>query len=140
MKHHRFSIAAFSTLALVYTLSIAHADVASLKDNMKHIKQIFKAISTAVSDPSKNAQSSADAASLVNLFGAVEGQTPESISSLPASEQPAALEEFKTLIHHEVELATALQKAFDSNNNSMAADLLRQMDAVRKDGHLKFAD
>jgi hypothetical protein len=131
---------------LALTLSAAHADSTSpasptsLKDNMKHIKQLFKGISATVSNPSKNAQNAADAASIANLFAAVEDQVPDSISSLPADEQTAALADYKSMIHHEVDLATSLEKALETNDNATAASILQQMDSLRKDGHQKYAD
>lgn len=132
--------ALISTLALVFCIAAAHADTASLKDNMKHIKSLFKGISAAVNDPSKNKQSAADAASIANLFMTVEGQTPESISALPANEQAAALEDYKTMIQHEVDYALSLEKAFENGDNAKAAGILQQMDDLKHEGHEKYAD
>jgi hypothetical protein len=107
---------------------------------MKHIKQLFKGISATVSDPAKNAQNAADAASIANIFATVEDQVPDSISSLPAGEQAAALADYKDMIRREVDFATSLEKAFETNNNSLASSILQQMDDLRKDGHEKYAD
>jgi len=132
------------SLAFVFTFSLAYADpvsqTSSIKDNMKHIKQLFKGISSTVSNPAKNAQNAADAASIANLFATVEDQVPDSISSLPAGEQTAALADYKSMIHHEVDLATSLEKALETNDNATAASILQQMDSLRKDGHEKYAD
>jgi hypothetical protein len=112
----------------------------SLKGNMKQIKHLFKRVVAAVNDPSKNTQSAADAASLVALFSTVEDQVPDTISSLPAAEQPAALADYKSLIQKEVEAATALEHAFESGDNAAAALILKEMDDVRRDGHEKYSD
>lgn len=129
-----------STLTLAFVLSTAHANPASLEDNMKHIKTLFKGISASVKDPSKNAQSAADAATIANLFTVVEGQVPDSILDLPANEQKAALDDFKSMIQQEVDFSIALEKAFESGDNAKAASLLQQMDDLRKEGHEKYSD
>ncbi|MFL5813473.1 MAG: cytochrome b562 [Bdellovibrionia bacterium] len=127
-------------LSMAITFAAAQAHAVSIKDNMKQIKTLFKGISTAVADSTKNAKSAADAAEIAKLFSAVQGEVPESISDLPADEQPAAIEDYKAMIQQEIDFATALQKAFDSGNNQLAAKLLQQMDGVKKDGHKKYAD
>lgn len=132
--------ALISTLALVFSIAAAHADTASLKDNMKHIRALVKGITAVVSDPSKNKQSAADAASIANLFMTAEGQVPDSISELPANEQAAALDDYKSMIQHEVDYALSLEKAFETGDNAKAASILQQMDDLKHDGHAKYAD
>jgi hypothetical protein len=127
-------------LALALSISAAHADAPSLKDNMKQIRTHVKALGANVGDASKNVQSAADAKALIELFAAAESQIPDSITALPAAEQAAAVADYKSLIQHEIDLATALEKAFEANDNASAAKILGQMDDTKKEGHQKYND
>jgi hypothetical protein len=132
----------FMSLALAPAFMIAavQAHAASIKDDMKQIKNLYKEISAAVSDPSKNAKSAANAADIAKLFADAQTGVPEAISDLPAEEQADANADFKSMIQQEIDYANALQKAFDSGNNSLAAEILQQMDGVKKEGHKKYSD
>jgi L-lactate utilization protein LutB len=139
MKFTKRALSAlFMSMAITFAATQAHA--VSIKDNMKQIKILYKEISASVNDPSKNAKSAADAAEIAKHFADAQTQVPETISDLPAEEQADAIADYKSMIQQEIDFATALQKAFDSGNNPLAASLLQKMDGVKKDGHKKYAD
>jgi hypothetical protein len=135
----------------VATLEIAYAEdggaeggsttsTASLKNNMKQIGTIYKALAVSVKDLSQNAQSAAKAGNLVQLFGLVMQQVPDTISSLAPDQQAAALADFKRMIQIEIDHAMALEKAFESNDNAAALSIITEMGATKKEGHSKYND
>lgn len=127
-------------LSVSFSLAAGHASAASIKNDMKQIKALYKEISASVNDPSKNAKSAADAAEIAKLFADAQTGTPDTIADLPAEEQADAIADFKSMIQQEIDFAASLQKAFDSGDNKLAADLLQKMDGVKKEGHKKYSD
>lgn len=127
-------------VSMAFTLAAAQVHAASIKSNMKQIKALYKEISASVNDPSKNAKSAVNAAEIAKHFADAQTQVPETIEDLPAAEQADAIADYKSMIQQEIDYATALQKAFDSGDNPLAAKLLQQMDGVKKEGHMKYSD
>lgn len=110
----------------------------SLKQNMKKISNLFKALGSAVSDPSLNGESAQNADQLTALFIEAQNMIPDSIASLSGAEQNAALSDYKSMLQSEADLSKRLSAAFKKNDNNGASALLNQINSLKKDGHNKY--
>lgn len=129
-----------SVLLISFSLisSVGSAQEASLKQNMKAIDKLVKAIKLTVADPSQNANNASLASQIVPLFQATQRQVPEAIGELPADHQARAVEGYHQMIQQEIDLAQALQAAFQANDNAQAAAILKKMLDLKSDGHDQF--
>ena len=110
----------------------------SLKQKMKKIGSLFKTLGSAVSDPSLNAESAKNADQLVVHFLEAQNMIPDSIASLPGSEQNSAISDYKSMLQSEADLSKRLSAAFKKNDNNGASALLNQINSLKKDGHNKY--
>jgi hypothetical protein len=129
---------ALLTLTLITLAAPAFADVASLKDNMKALGGLYKAIKASVADRGQNTANAQNADKMIALFKAAREQIPDSITSLPAPAQKAAIADFQRLIDAETQFATDLKAAFAAGNNTAAAGIVNKMDLDKKEGHDKY--
>jgi hypothetical protein len=123
-------------LLLVSTTSFAGAP--TLSDNMKALGKLFKAIALSVNDRGQNTANATNAGQMVTLFTAARAQVPDTITALPAPQQPAAIADYQRILDGEISFATQLKAAFAAGNNSAAAGLISQMDSSKRDGHTKY--
>ena len=112
----------------------------TLAGNMDSIYAIVKTITTNANDASKNVASAAAAGQLVTLFTTTLAQAPAMVSTLPATQQAAALSGYQGLIQKEIDDAKALQAAFKTNNNAGAATILQDMNTIKSQGHSAYAN
>ena len=128
----------FLTLLTLSSFAVTQANAASIKDDMHAIGNLFKQIGSTMSDATKNQSNAAAAAQMADLFKDVVSQVPQEIQDMPASAQSAAIADYENMINQEINLATELQSAFNSNNNAGAAAIVTQMSDLKKDGHDKY--
>lgn len=121
--------------AMVIATTTAHAD---LQVPMKELGSIFKALGPQASDATKNADSALKAARMNELFKLSLKETPESIASMPAAQQTAALNQYQEWIQKEIDLSAELKLAFEANDNAKALKVMNEMNSVRKQGHTEF--
>jgi len=127
------------TLSLTATSAFAQdASAASLKQNMKQIGTLFKAMSTTINDSSKNQDNAKAADQILGLFKLVINQVPDAIEQMPSDQQAAAITDFKSLIQKEIDYTTQLENAFLSNDNAAAAKIYQEMKDTKADGHQKY--
>lgn len=134
--------ASFTTCVLLMSSAFAQelGSSASLKENMKQLGTLFKAIGSSVNDASQNAKNLENSQQMTALFKVAIQQIPETIADLPDGEKEAALQDYQEMISQEVTLSEQLQQAFANNDNATAAKVLQQMGSVRKDGHGKYKE
>ena len=114
------------------------APAKNLQQNMKEIGSIFKALSSAMNNPSLNVESAKQASQLVELFKLTINQVPDSIDLFPPNEQAQALEDYKRLSQNQIDQAEKLAAAFAANDNTGAVAIMTQMNDTKKEGHTKY--
>lgn len=126
--------------ALVLTLAVLGAATAQadLKASMKELGTIFKALGPQASDATKNADSALKAGRMNELFQLALKETPDTITSKPASQQSAALNQYQEWIQKEIDFSADLKLAFEANDNAKALKVLNEMNSTRKQGHTEF--
>ena len=128
-----------AALALLALPTLALADTAvGLKDNMKALGKLYKAIQATVGDRGQNTANADSAGKMVVLFQAVGKQMPDSIAQLPPDQQKAALADFQRLINEEQKLSESLKAAFAAGDNTSAANIVNKMNLDKKEGHDKY--
>ncbi|QDK38129.1 cytochrome b562 [Bdellovibrio sp. NC01] len=132
----------FAAVALMMSSAFAQelGSSASLKQNMKQLGTLFKAIGSSVADSSQNSKNLEKSQQMTVLFKIVAQQVPETIADLPDGEKEAALKDYQDLMSQEVALSEQLQQAFANNDNAMAAKILQHMGDIRKNGHGKYKE
>jgi hypothetical protein len=120
---------------VLFAMATAQAD---LKQDMKQIGVLFKAINAQVSDATMDSDSASKADQLVALFTQAQSEIPDSVSALPADQQAAAESQFQAAIQKEIDSARALAAAFRAGDSGMIQTLLADMTATKKDGHSTF--
>jgi hypothetical protein len=130
----------FSLLLISFSLisSASFAQNASLKQNMKAIDKLVKAIKLTVADPAQNTNNTGLASQIAPLFQAALQQMPDMIGDLPADQQARAVEGYHHMIQQEIEMAQNLQAAFQANDNAQAGVVLKKMLELKSDGHDQF--
>ncbi len=132
-----------STIVMLFASSSFAQEMGSstsLKQNMKQLGVLFKAIGSSVGDSTQNAKNAANCEQMNELLKIVLQQTPDTIAELPDSEKAAALEDYQNMIQQEIVFLGQLHDAFANNDNQQAASILQKMGDLRKDGHGKFKE
>ncbi len=131
-----------STFALVlvfgFSIAFAQESASSLKNNMKQIGPLFKAIALSVSDPSKNADNIDKTKQLILLFKNTLTLIPDSVSQLPETQRADSITQFQNLINDELTNTNLLQVALIANDNATAAGIVQKMTVTKKEGHTRF--
>jgi predicted metalloendopeptidase len=127
----------FLALTLSFTSAFAE-DAASLKQNMKQANVIFKAVGASLNDVSKNPDNAQSMGQFVELFQQTLQQVPDVVKELPEAQRAPALDDYQKMIQQEIDFGQELQKAFLSNNNSLAAEIFQKMKELKQDGHDKY--
>jgi hypothetical protein len=127
------------SLALLL-LSLPALAAPSLKDNMKSIRRSLNAIKMTVDDRAQNSANAQHAETIATLFKTARDQIPETITSLPAPAQKAAIADYQRLIDMEARYARELKAAFLAQDNAKASGLVDKMDHEKREGHQKYKD
>lgn len=130
----------FATVFGASSVRAQSATTVTIKQEMKIIGGLMKKIGQTSTDASLNAQNADFAGQVAEAFQATLNLVPDSIAQLPADQQAQAIQGYRQLIQQEIDLAKALQQAFAANDNAKVADILKQMNDIKKDGHGQFAD
>ena len=131
----------FSVLFLVMNIVALSGEAnaaPTLKENMKSIGGIVKTMVKELPASTNPGSFVANAHQLVVLFTAVKEQIPDTILALPASDQEAAMADYKRLVQLELDGATSLEAALSANSKDDAMKILVQMNGTKKEGHDKF--
>ena len=127
------------SLGVVFLIGSIATAAPAIKDNMDAINTLVNSITASVTVTSKNSANSASAKQIADQFKIVLTLVPTSISSMPdGASKDAALADFKNLIQTEIDNATALETAFDKNDNTTASGILQQMASIKSVGHSKY--
>lgn len=134
------------SLFIVLTASLSFAQSSepqanmpsSLGSTMKRMSSDLKKIATQVNDPKANAQSEALALDYVSMALHSKNFTPDTITSLPASQQKEQKAQYDLALDNTAENGTELAQAFHDNNNAKAVEILNLLSKDKKDGHARF--
>lgn len=110
----------------------------SLAATMKKMSSDLKKVATQVNDPSANAESEALANDYVVMVLHAKDFTPDSIQSLPSSQQKAAKADYDAMLDKSAENGKLLAQAFHNNENAKAVEALNLLSQDKKDGHAKY--
>ncbi len=128
-----------STLSLGFLLLSAPAFAdPSLKDNMGQLGDLYKLISSTLTDPAKAAPNAENAKKMAVILKAVLLQVPDTISELPPEQRDSALASYKKLINDEIAHANDLAAVFSKSDTRTAANILNDINLTKRDGHNKF--
>ena len=125
-------------LLLIITFSLSTFAEESLKDTMKQMGKIFKALGISAVDPKQNAQSAQATEKLVALIDKATKQPPDIIDTLPDDQKKTAKDDYNRMINQELDAAKALHQAFLKNDNATAVKILKQMAQTKQEGHEEF--
>ncbi len=107
----------------------------TLANTMKAMGNDMKAITA----QANNSQSNTSSAQLTDHFLLMAQHskdfTPDSITSLPSSEQAAAKTDYDSMLDQQIELGKRLKDDFTANNNTDALNILTQMSSLKRKGH-----
>jgi soluble cytochrome b562 len=112
--------------------------VPPLKDNMKTIKVLYKAIAASVTDAKKNTVNAANATKMHDLFVTVKAQVPPAITALPENQRAEALKGYQQMIQQAADMAAKLAEDLKAGKTADAQADLKQLDAMKVDGHHKY--
>jgi len=110
----------------------------SLKLTMKAMGQDMKTVAAQITNKNLNTSSATLTDQFVILVKHAETYTPDSISSLPADQQPAAKDQFVKALEHVADLGNQISAALKANDNAQASRLLNDLLQAKKDGHNQF--
>ena len=110
----------------------------TLPKTMRAMSTDLKKISSQVHNVKKNPSSAMLADDFTGLVLHAKTFTPDSIRSLPRSQQPAAKSRFDQRLNNVAQLGRDLGSAFRANSNSVAVTILRRLNQAMKDGHAEF--
>jgi hypothetical protein len=119
----------------ILTASFSFAQVAaeaSLKTIMKEMSSKLRMIATQSTDPTKNASSEQITLELIKSVTAAKAVFPSSANDKNSQEK------YLIMIEGVIASSTELAQAFHNNDNTKAADILRQLSQEKKDGHNEF--
>ncbi len=109
-----------------------------LRSVMKNMGIHLKLISNQVTDPAKNQNSLTLADELLKSTQEARGLIPDTVTSLPSSEQPARAALYVKMIDHTADLIQQLIDALQKNDNAKAKQLVDSLVQTKKDGHGEF--
>ena len=127
-----------SILVLVAALTSAFTLEASLKKNMKQIGRAVKAVGQQLDDSAKNADSIAKLSDAVELLKKAQEQMPESLEKLEKAKQDESFKKFKETIQKEIDLIVSLKKTLETNDNTKAQNIFKEITDVKKKAHKEF--
>ncbi len=133
-------ILALTLCSAIYSQKVLALDTSptTLALTMDGMKADLKTIASQVNNPAKNAESARLATDFVMLVQEAESFVPDSVSSLPASQQPARLALYKEMLDAVAKDGLDLAAAFRANQNKAAVDLIRKLAQMKTDGHKEF--
>lgn len=107
----------------------------NLANTMKAMGNDLKTISAQVADPKANASSLQLTDHFIQMAQHSKDFIPDTISSMPNTQQAAAKADYDSLLDQQIELANRLKSDFASNNNTDAQNILTQMATLKRKGH-----
>jgi protein-disulfide isomerase len=128
-------IAVVSLIVVVSQLAFANDQLALV---MKQMKKDFKALSTQVSDLSKNSASVQLAQDLEVQLKKAHDLVPDSVAQLQGPEKASALTEYQNQIQDTEAQAEKLVSSLQAGDNNGAAAVLNKINDMKKSGHEKF--
>lgn len=124
---------------LLLTLQLqATEESKTLKQNMREMNTHLRAISRTVSDPAKNADNAKECDTLIGLMTTAKEQQAPFILTLPPEQQEGAFAEYKRMIQMTIDAFKKMQQFFQLNDNAGAENMLKELQALKKDGHDTF--
>ncbi len=125
--------------AVLFATSLTtFAQDATLKQNMKEISKLVKAIAASVTAGTVSANDVAASERIVVLFQATQKQSPDFISEVPADQQATLLQQYQHMIQQEIDLVNQLHEALAKNDVAAANAILTKMNDLKKEGHDRF--
>lgn len=117
---------------IVSSFSFAATEAVSLKNLMKDMSSKLKTIAAQSTDATKNASSALIALDLVKTVTAAKEVLPSSASDKARQDLYAKM--MDDVLNNSKDLA----QAFQSNDNTKAAEILAKLSQDKKDGHGEF--
>jgi hypothetical protein len=109
-----------------------------LHEQMESMEKPFKQLTSQVGDKSKNASSLQLVEQLQRATLACKTEIPRKVQRMPATQQGEETSNYRqmmvNLLRHELDLEEQLL----NNDNTKAAETVKQMDELQKDGHKEF--
>ena len=110
----------------------------TLHDTMKAMAKLLKQVISQSNDSSRNASSAALAEQFAMVTHHAKNFVPDSLLSLPANQRGQAISQFNELLDEVTEQGHSLSRAFVAGDNAKAAQILAQLDLLKKQGHGLF--
>lgn len=127
------------TTLLLASSAFAQMDpMASLGSVMKAMNNDLKKIVAQAADATKNASSAELAADFVKQSELAKKFIPDSVKTLPADQRPARETLYLKMMDDDIQLGKDLENAFRNNDNTAAAELLKKLSSLKKEGHAEF--
>jgi hypothetical protein len=118
----------------------AEAPPTALQSAMRKMSQNLKSISLQINDPSQNESSIAMTKEFLVGVKAAKLETPPIILNMPADRQEAARSHFHERLDQVIALGEKLLLNLQGNDNPAAAENIRQLGLVKRDGHSEFIE
>ena len=134
----RFPIAWYVALMVVSTGVLVDAQAQRPFTYMQEMEQIFRELTVLIKDPDENASSLELVRRLQGLTAAARKTMPPLVEKLPPASQPAELAAYRTLMDSLIVKEQALERALRSGRNDVARSTMRDIAALRKEGHGRF--
>lgn len=129
----------FMAFIFLFSLATAQAQLnRSLKDVMSDLGNSFKAVSLNLQAGIINSNTIIEADNVVKYTIESEVIIPESILSLPNSEQTNAKDRYDQQMRELTQATVELNNAIKTNNLNLAKQCLLKIGALKKQGHKDF--
>ncbi len=115
-----------------------HKDHEGLEHNMERMGKDFKKLKSQVSDASKNTASVALAADMQKCALAAKDQVPPMAHSIPADKRDKFISDYKDMMDGLVEQCKDMQQQLTDGKNDAAADTIKSITEMMKEGHKEF--
>jgi len=110
----------------------------SLERNMEGMERAFKKLQSQISDPAQNASSLELITQMQQQTLASKSQTPKLVSQLPEDQRVKQLAEYRMMMVSLLQQELELENHLLNNENDKAAESLKSIDQLQKDGHKDF--
>ena len=111
---------------------------ASLERNMEGMERAFKKLQAQISDPAQNPSSLELITQMQQGTLASKSQTPKIVSQLPEDQRPKQLAEYRMMMVSLLQQELELENHLLNNENDKAAESLKAIDQLQKEGHKDF--
>jgi cytochrome b562 len=111
---------------------------ASLERNMEAMERAFKKLQAQISDPAQNTSSLELITQMQQQTLASKSQTPKLVSQLPEDQRAKQLVEYRMMMVSLLQQELELENHLLNHENDKAAESLKAIDQLQKDGHKDF--